>query len=941
MTYQAPHSEQPGRIPSGVTALKDPISRDASENRTSGSSSPTGITVAMTVIEWLLYAIIFVLPLDAYLTLPGQSSGIFLSELLVFETSVFLGALLLWGFLRKRALPFTFRWSDIAPLGMIVIIGLIATIGAGHRAVALRECAKYAFYLAIFLIARAASHRPNVRRNALFSILLGFACVCFIGLVENLPGIPDFAGIILNIQRVPSYLPNSANLRAASTFRFSDELESYLLLILPMCVVCASRFRHWEERLFCWTLALLGIWLLILTYTRTAYFIIPVVGVLMIVFLSERRFGRLALWIGGVIAFFAILVLFFSEISSRFLSTFSSSSGGIANRYVVWNWAINGVIHHPLFGLGPRNLQYLPGAPLADPFHHRVENNAENSYLNVLADIGVVGFGAFAATIIAAIRHILRALRGGGSPIDGIWNLGTFGGFVALLFDGFVHPTFSSGQVTGLLCALAGLIVIAPRSSIPDLVDSEVKKDDAIASISDIADSETVEIPAISRRVVFLVNGFKFGGASLHALHIAKGMQAAGIDVLIIVPPGSKTGARALAMALPVRSLSLGTDIGRWRGMLGSLAFMNPIARGRSRRVIAALEKEMPSIFVCPFPREQIITANMNLHAIWVVHAPFRYAAHHAFIQSSWLRAARSADAIVAISERLGSDLKRQGIPMNRLHVIANAVPISPMPAFTSRTPFLIGAASRLVKDKGIQYLLMAMPIILEQFSQAHLVIAGSGSYERTLQSLAKRLGIERHVTFAGYLEDLTPFLRSLHVFVHPTVDPGEVLPTVILEAAGVGIPVVASQLASIPDEVRDEQTGFLTPPGDADAIASFVCMLFGNPALAWTMGQAGHDLVATQFQIDRAVAGFLSLCRTVSTIEKRPGSIDQATTLSVAIIHQKTLMNNSAVVFICKLLTAAATALWTILAARTLLPAEYRRSYFSKQPGGSLHILE
>src|SRR5579875_2892486 len=261
------------------------------------TTSPGPLT--LTVLEWSLYVIMFILPLDVYLTLPGQSSGVFLSEVLVLESSLLLSGIVAVAWLRRQALPVTLSWRDVLPIGLIIIVGLIATLTAAHKAVAARECAKYAFFLGVFLIARAVSHRPGVRRKALISLLSGFACVTIIGIIASMiPSLPDSAGLLLNIQRVPSYLPGSARLRAAATFRFSDELESYLLLILPFCAVCVVKFHQWEERLLSATLGLLGIWLLLLTYTRTAYVILPIVACLLIFFLSGRRIGRIVLWLG-------------------------------------------------------------------------------------------------------------------------------------------------------------------------------------------------------------------------------------------------------------------------------------------------------------------------------------------------------------------------------------------------------------------------------------------------------------------------------------------------------------------------------------------------------------------------------------------------------------------------------------------------------------------
>src|SRR5262249_23088629 len=162
--------------------------------------------------------------------------------------------------------------------------------------------------------------------------------------------------------------------------------------------------------------------------------------------------------------------------------------------------------------------------------------------------------------------------------------------------------------------------------------------------------------------------------------------------------------------------------------------------------------------------------------------------------------------------ERLGMQLKQLGVSTTRLRVIPNAVDVPPVDqAWARQTPTMrIGVTSRLIKDKGIQVLIAAMPQICQRFPNARLVIAGNGKFERQLRAQVSRLGLTDHVEFLGFVADIPGFLRSLDVYVHPTIDPGEVIPTSILEAASAGLPVVASNLASIPEEVRDGQTGIL-----------------------------------------------------------------------------------------------------------------------------------
>lgn len=432
------------------------------------------------------------------------------------------------------------------------------------------------------------------------------------------------------------------------------------------------------------------------------------------------------------------------------------------------------------------------------------------------------------------------------------------------------------------------------------------------------------------RRVVFLVNSRGFGGAIQHSMNIAGELQRLGVNVLLVAPPGAAMIAEARIRGLQVRELKLGLNIGRWRGFAGTLAFLNPLARRRSTRRILALQREHPSIFVCPFPREQLLTASISpqydIRSVWVVHAPFRYLPHRVLLERKWIRLAARADEVVAVSKDLGAQLLRAGVPGSSIEIIANAVAL-PSPdtiGQTYRSPHLIGAAARLVKGKGIQHLIAAMPAILQRHPQAHLAIAGTGNYERALRRQVAQLGLREHVTFLGYLSNPLRFLSSIQVMAFPSTD--DVLPTVILEALSVGTPVVASAIGSIPDQVFDGVNGFLTMPGDVMGLANAVSAVLDNPLRASAMGEAGLQLLTREFLLERAGRRFTQLLRQVDSRPRHENDlrVDVFSTFVMAAFRRRHLLSGSAFVLASKVVSALATAWWTILAARVLLPADF-----------------
>jgi glycosyltransferase involved in cell wall biosynthesis len=107
---------------------------------------------------------------------------------------------------------------------------------------------------------------------------------------------------------------------------------------------------------------------------------------------------------------------------------------------------------------------------------------------------------------------------------------------------------------------------------------------------------------------------------------------------------------------------------------------------------------------------------------------------------------------------------------------------------------------------KGPDVLLKAMPKILKSIPDAKLVFVGSGGMREELERLCKRLGVEKYVSFAGFVEEcMKPFYyEAADVFCLPSVMKSEVFPIVLLEASASGLPMVVSDLDTLKCIIED-----------------------------------------------------------------------------------------------------------------------------------------
>jgi glycosyltransferase involved in cell wall biosynthesis len=155
---------------------------------------------------------------------------------------------------------------------------------------------------------------------------------------------------------------------------------------------------------------------------------------------------------------------------------------------------------------------------------------------------------------------------------------------------------------------------------------------------------------------------------------------------------------------------------------------------------------------------------------------------------------------------------------------------------------------------KNVRMLFYAYNWLRQSMPKApHLILAGETGPSVEDWNLAVSLGISEYVEFHQnvLIEELARLYRGASLFVLSSNEEG--LGIVILEAMASGIPVVATRCGGPETAVIDGETGYLTPVGDAKALAVTIQQLFAHPELRQRMGQAGRQRVEDHFSIEAA----------------------------------------------------------------------------------------
>jgi phosphatidyl-myo-inositol dimannoside synthase len=168
----------------------------------------------------------------------------------------------------------------------------------------------------------------------------------------------------------------------------------------------------------------------------------------------------------------------------------------------------------------------------------------------------------------------------------------------------------------------------------------------------------------------------------------------------------------------------------------------------------------------------------------------------------------------------------------------------------------IIVSVGRLVHRKGQDVLIAAMPEILREIPDAHLLLIGEGPYRQYLETRVKKLQLDSHVSFIGRISyrDLPRYICLGEVFAMPARSrfaglEVEGLGIVYLEASACGLPVLAGNSGGAPDAVREGVTGVVVDGRDAQTVAQSISELLAAPERARQMGLAGRAWIIKEWR--------------------------------------------------------------------------------------------
>lgn len=166
--------------------------------------------------------------------------------------------------------------------------------------------------------------------------------------------------------------------------------------------------------------------------------------------------------------------------------------------------------------------------------------------------------------------------------------------------------------------------------------------------------------------------------------------------------------------------------------------------------------------------------------------------------------------------------------PRTNTKILRNTVKIPEEDIKWNSKPFQILYLGVLIKRKGVKDLLNAINILYNDYGvkDIRVVIAGSGEEEEELKEITEKLGLQDCVFFNGWTtgNEKIKLIKESQALVLPSYNEG--MPIAILEAMSYGMPIIATQVGDIREQVLENENGYLISPGSVELLANRITLL-------------------------------------------------------------------------------------------------------------------
>ena len=174
----------------------------------------------------------------------------------------------------------------------------------------------------------------------------------------------------------------------------------------------------------------------------------------------------------------------------------------------------------------------------------------------------------------------------------------------------------------------------------------------------------------------------------------------------------------------------------------------------------------------------------------------------------------------------------------------------------------LIGSLGRLVWQKGFEYFLQSIAILIRDIPEARFMLVGEGPLRKELEEQARSLGIHDRLFFTGHRNDIRDMMAAMDIIVIPSLLEG--FPMITMEAMAMEKPIVTTAIDGITEQIRDGMEGQLVAPKSPLALAQAVKRLVDDPGYARSLGINARAKVVRDFSVRKMIAETIKVYETL-----------------------------------------------------------------------------
>jgi len=345
--------------------------------------------------------------------------------------------------------------------------------------------------------------------------------------------------------------------------------------------------------------------------------------------------------------------------------------------------------------------------------------------------------------------------------------------------------------------------------------------------------------------ILEIIGDSSLAGAPRHFLSVIENLDLDKFQIHAICPPGPLAG--------EIRKLKrhIDLDLVQMRSRLDCKAI------GKLRKEMVSLK---PDIIHVHGTRAgalgRLASIGLNIPVVYTEHLWTKhYSINNPLLRSAHMFGNWFFDIFtttnIAVSEAVKEFMVESGVSRSsKIKVIYNGVepPKHKADIFQNKEEFRLTSVGTLNPLKGMQFLIQAIVKVKKEFPGVHLEIIGDGPSKKKLAELIRKLKLKNNVKLTGFVPDVEKYLTNFDLYIQPSLS--ESFGLAIVQAMGVGLPIVATNAGGIPEVVTDGKSGTLVPTHDSKALSAAILELLRDQEKAKSMGRFAAEEAKRKFDL-------------------------------------------------------------------------------------------